>query len=65
MKYELILTYDDGMMKKERASLANIMGAMGIYMEDNSWVFAQIMNCTTGEIVAHWTNDPNNGITIG
>lgn len=63
MMYELVLTYDDGAMKKETAKLPNIMSALSIYMEDNSWTFAEIMNCQTGEIIATWTNTKN-GITV-
>ena len=37
MMYELIMTYDDGTMKKEQAKLPNLMSALGIYMEDNDW----------------------------
>ena len=63
MMYELVLTYDDGAMKKETAKLPNIMGALSIYMEDNSWTFAKIINCQTGEIIATWTNTEN-GIAV-
>lgn len=63
MMYELVLTYDDGAIKKETAKLPNIMSTLSIYMEDNSWTFAKIMNCQTGEIIATWTNTEN-GITV-
>ena len=63
MMYELVLTYDDGAMKKETAKLPNIMSALSIYIEDNSWTFAEIKNCQTGEIIATWTNTEN-GITV-
>lgn len=64
MMYELIMTYDDGMMKKEQATLPAIMSALGIYMEDDSWTFANIRNCATDEIIATWTNSGKYGVTV-
>lgn len=63
MMYQLIMAYDDGSMKKERATLPNIMSALSVYMEDGSWTFTKIMNCQTGEVIATWTNTEN-GITV-
>lgn len=63
MMYELVLTYDDGAMKKETAKLPNLMSALGIYMEDDSWCYAQITNCQTGEVIAIWENNSEYGAT--
>ena len=41
MNYELIMTYADGAMKKEIATLPAIMTVLGIYTEDNSWIYIQ------------------------
>lgn len=62
MNYELIMTYKDGAMKKETATLPAIMTALGIYTEDNSWVYIQIMNCQTGEILTTWENSEEYGV---
>lgn len=63
MMYELTMTYDDGTMKKEQAKLPNLMCALSIYMEDNDWTYAEIMNCQTGELIATWENNPQYGAT--
>ena len=62
-KYELILTYDDGYMKKEQSYLPELMSALAIYMEDVKWCFASITNLSTGEVIARWTNYGTYGIT--
>lgn len=54
--YELILTYEDGTMKEERATLPAIMAALAIYMEDETWNYVEITNCFTGEVIAQWEN---------
>lgn len=54
LTYELILTYNDGETKKERATLPAIMGALAIYMDDETWTYAKITNCATGEVIAEW-----------
>lgn len=64
MMYELIMTYDDGTLRKEQAKLPDLMTALGIYMEDNSWTYAQIMNCQTGELIARWANVGAYGATV-
>lgn len=63
MMYELTMTYDDGTMKKEQAELPNLMCALSIYMEDNSWIYAEITNLRTGELIATWENDKVYGVT--
>lgn len=62
MKYELVLTYKDGTMKKETEELPKLMTALGIYMEDDTWVYAHIMNCQTGELIAIWQNNKEYGV---
>ena len=61
MKYEMVLTYKDGTMKKETETLPKLMTALGIYMEDDTWVYAHIMNCQTGELIAIWQNHKEYG----
>lgn len=63
MKYELVLTYDDGMMKKEQSYLPELMCALAIYMQDDSWRYVQITNCQTGEVIAIWENNSKYGAT--
>lgn len=63
MMYQLLMTYDDGTVKKEKANLPSLMAALGIYMEDKSWCFAEITNCQTGEVLAAWMNNPVYGAT--
>lgn len=62
MEYELVMTYNDGGMKKETEKLPALMTALGIYMEDNSWTYVQIMNCQTGELIATWENNSKYGV---
>lgn len=62
MEYELVMTYKDGAMKKETEKLPKLMTALGIYMEDDSWVYVQIMNCQTGELIATWENNSEYGV---
>lgn len=62
MEYELVMTYNDGGMKKETEKLPALMTALGIYMEDNSWTYVQIMNCQTGELIATWENNSEYGV---
>lgn len=63
MLYELTLTYDDGAMKKEQATLPNLMTALGVYLEDDTWTYAEIMSCQTGELLATWANNKDYGVT--
>lgn len=62
-KYELLLTYDDGFCKKEEADLPNLMAALAIYFTAKDWRYAAITNCSTGEVIAQWTNYGEYGIT--
>lgn len=62
MKYELVMTYNNGAMKKETAKLPELIAALGIYMEDDTWLYAHIMNCQTGELIAIWENNSEYGV---
>ena len=63
LTYEMILTYEDGTMKKERATLPAIMAALAIYMEDDTWHYAEITNCLTDDVLAQWVNYRTRGVT--
>lgn len=63
MMYELMLMYKDNYMKKEQSTLPRLMQALSIYMEDDSWLYAEIMNCNTGELLATWVNNEDYGVT--
>ena len=63
LTYEMILTYADGTMKKERATLPAIMAALAIYMEDETWHYAEITNCSTDEVIVQWVNYKTRGAT--
>lgn len=62
-KYELLLTYDDGYTKTEKTYLPELMATLAIYLQDKNWCYAEITNCTTGEVIAQWTNYGKYGIT--
>lgn len=62
MEYELVMTYNNGGMKKETAKLPELMTALGIYVEDNTWTYVQIMNCQTGELIVTWENSKEYGV---
>ena len=61
--YELLLTYHDGTMKKERATLSILMRALSIYFNDDNWLYAEITNRQTGEIICRWGNLVKWGVT--
>ena len=61
--YELVLTYTDGTMKKEQATLPNLMYTLGIYFTDPDWLYAEITNAGTGEVIAGWSNASDYGVT--
>lgn len=61
--YELVLTHVDGAMKKEQATLPNLMRVLSIYLTDPDWLYAEITNGGTGEVIACWNNAPDYGVT--
>lgn len=61
--YELLLTYTDGTIKKEQATLPILMRALSIYFNDDDWLYSEIVNRQTGEIICRWSNLAEWGVT--
>lgn len=62
MLYELTMTYENGITKKERADLPTLMHALSYYIEEEPWNSIEIMNCQTGEIIATWGSNEKYGV---
>jgi len=63
MLYELTMTYDNGIVKKEKADLPTLMHCLSYYMDEEPWTYVEIVNAQTGEVIAHWGNVPEYGVT--
>ena len=61
--YELLLTYTDGTIKKEWATLPILMQTLSIYFNNDDRLYAEIVNRQTGEIICHWSNLAEWGVT--
>lgn len=64
MMYELMMAYNNGPMLKEKNVLPKLMHKLSYELWfSKEWILIQITNCQTGEVLATWTQDPNNGVT--
>lgn len=63
MLYELTMTYENGITKKERADLPTLMHCLSYYMDEEPWTHIDIMNAQTGEIIACWEQNDEYGVT--
>lgn len=63
MLYELTLTYENGIVKKEKADLPTLMHCLSYYIDNEPWTLIEIVNCQTGELIAVWTDNPQYGVT--
>lgn len=65
MLYELTMTYENGIKKKEKADLPTLMHCLSYYMEEEPWTYVEIVNAQTGEVIALWENNSDYGVTTG